>query len=177
LAYTIRKSFVGWRIWVIPLTVTYACMPILLWYEHELLAEAIFFQGVVWMCAGWMAFSSQTTPERARSMWWWFYAGLAAVVLTKPAGRFFWPVILFALICIGAWRVLNRKHWIAFAGLFGLTLTMGQDAQSSWLLYTSAFPLTRLDTPLHAEYKAEITDMVRDAQQMFARGEAHKDRT
>jgi hypothetical protein len=37
---------------------------------------------------------------------------------------------------------------------------MGDDDQASWLLYNTAFPFTQLETPLHAEYKAEIRDWV-----------------
>ena len=90
LAYLLRKTLVGWRVFIVPLTVLYAGMPILIWYEHELLAETIFFDAVVWMFAGWVAFASQMRVDRARVMWWWFFAAFAVVILTKPAGRFFW---------------------------------------------------------------------------------------
>jgi hypothetical protein len=167
LAYCVRKAFAGWKAWVIPVTVLYAGMPILLWYEHELLAETFFFHGFVWLVAGWMAFASpgagRAGASRPGANFWWFFAGLAVVTLTKPAGRFIWPAILFGLAVVTAWRSLNRKHWIALAALLGLTFTIGQDTQGAWLLYTSAFPLTRLESPLHAEYKAEIADLVRKA--------------
>jgi hypothetical protein len=162
LAYCVRKAFAGWKAWVIPVTVLYAGMPILLWYEHELLAETFFFHGFVWLIAGWMAFASPGSG-RAGANFWWFFGGLALVILIKPAGRFLWPAILFALVILAAWRFLKPKHWIALAALLGLTFTIGQDTQGAWLLYTSAFPLTRLQTPLHAEHKAEIADMVRKA--------------
>jgi hypothetical protein len=162
LAYSIRKVFTGWRLFIIPVTLVYAGMPILIWYEHELLAEGLFFHSVAWMIAGWLAFSQ---PGRAPNLahWWWFFGAFAVLVLTKPAGRFFWPAFLFALVCLGAWRLLRRKHWISIAALFGLTFTIGQDTQASWLLYTSALPLTRLDTPSHSEFKAEIRDIVEPA--------------
>ncbi len=159
LAYCVRKTFAGWKAWVVPVTVLYAGLPILLWYEHELLAECVFFHGVVWMIAGWMAFA----PARGEAVlrnFWWFFAGLAVVLLTKPSGRFFLPAIAFGLVCVAAWRVLRAKHWAALAALIGLSLTIGQDSQGAWMLYASAFPITRLETPLHAEYKAEIADLV-----------------
>lgn len=168
LAYCVRKALVGWKAWVVPVTVLYAGMPILIWYEHEFLAETVFFHGFVWLIAGWMAFAgSSLKPDATRSQalttFWWFFAGLGVVILTKPAGRFILPAILFALVTIAAWRVLGRKHWIALCALIGLTFAMGKDSQAAWLLYTSAFPLTQLQTPLHAEYKAEVADMVRQA--------------
>lgn len=159
LAYCVRKAFAGWKAWVVPVTVLYAGLPILLWYEHELLAECVFFHGVVWMIAGWMAFA----PARGEAVprnFWWFFAGLAVVLLTKPAGRFFLPPLAFGLVCIAAWRVLRVKHWASLAALSGLSLTIGQDSQGAWLLYASAFPITRIETPLHSEYKAEIKDLV-----------------
>jgi len=162
LAYCVRKAFTGWKAWIIPVTVLYAGMPILLWYEHELLAETFFFHGFVWLIAGWMAFANPG-PGRAGANFWWFFGSLALVILIKPAGRFLWPAILFALVILAAWRFLKPKHWVALAALLGLTFTIGQDTQGAWLLYTSAFPLTRLDTPLHAEYKMEIAEMVRKA--------------
>ena len=41
-----------------------------------------------------------------------------------------------------------------------ITLTVGSKKQSAWLLYVATFPLTQLDTPSHAEYKAELRPMV-----------------
>ena len=163
LAYAVRKAFVGWRFFIIPVTVLYAGMPIVLWYEHELLAECIFFAGFVWMCAGWMAWVGQPDILRARRLWWWFFAGLAVVILTRPAGRFLWPAVLLSLVVVGARRALRWPHWAALAALLGLTFTMGQESQGAWLLYASSFSLTRLDTPLHAEYKAEIAGLVEKA--------------
>jgi hypothetical protein len=162
LAYCVRKAFTGWKLWVVPVTVAYAGLPILLWYEHEMLAECVFFHLVIWMLAGWMAFA----PARGVLVpgnFWWFFAGFAGLVLTKPAGAFFWPAVALALIAVAAWRVLRRVHWCALAGLAGLQMTIGQDTQGAWLLYTSAFPLTQLESPLHAEYKAQIADKVRTA--------------
>jgi hypothetical protein len=62
---------------------------------------------------------------------------------------------------VSAWRVLTWRHWAALGALALATLTMGPMKQGAWLLYTATFPLTQLGTPLHAEYKAEIADMVK----------------
>lgn len=162
-AYAVRRAFYRWQLWIIPLTVIYACMPVLVWYEHELLGESLFFDALIWACAGWIAWVSQPDRERARRLWWMFYIPLAIALLTKPSGRFFWPGILLALVLERAWRVLKVKEMVAMAALFGATLTMGDDNQAAWLMYVSAFPLTQLDTPLHAEYKAEIRPKVEKA--------------
>ncbi len=158
LAYMVRKVFVGWKAWIVPVTVLYAGMPVFLWFEHELIAESVFYQGMVWTLGGWVAWVTQKDARRARLLWWWFWAPLAIMMLTKPSGKMLWPGMLLGLALVGAWRVLKWPQWTALAALFFAGLTVGDDNQGSWLLYTSSFPLTRVDTPLHAEYKAEIRD-------------------
>ena len=48
LAYAVRKTFVCWRLWIVPITVVYAGLPIVLWCEHELLADHFFFATLLW---------------------------------------------------------------------------------------------------------------------------------
>jgi hypothetical protein len=57
---------------------------------------------------------------------------------------------------------LTRNQWIALAALVLVTLAVGSKKQGAWLLYVATFPLTQLDTPLHAEYKAQIRDLVEE---------------
>lgn len=159
-AYIVRRIFVGWKWVIVPLTLLYAGLPVFIWFEHEVIADTILFDGMVWMLAGWMAWVSQADRARAARLWWWFFAPLAIIVLTKPSVKFFWPGIGLALVVAGAWRTLRWRHWTALGALFVAGLTVGDDDQSSWLLYTSTFPFTQLDTPLHAPYKAEIRDWV-----------------
>lgn len=160
LAYLVRKVFVGWKMWIVPVTVLYAGMPVFMWFEHELIAESVFFQGMVWVLGGWVAWVMQKETRRARLLWWWFLVPLAIMLLTKPSGKMLWPGMLIGLALVGAWRVLKWPQWAALVALFLAGLTVGDDNQGSWLLYTTAFPLTQVDTPLHAEYKAEIRDWV-----------------
>ncbi|MHA3774050.1 hypothetical protein ACXR0O_21185 [Verrucomicrobiota bacterium sgz303538] len=176
LAYCVRKSFAHWRWFIVPVTVIYTGIPIILWYEHELLAENVFFAAVIWSCAGWIAWVSQENPARKRQLWWWFLASFAVLILTKPSGRFFIPGIVLALVAVRAWRFLRWREAGAFAAACALTLTIGQDSQGAWLLYTSSFPLTRIDTPLHAEYKAEVKDLVTEARQRLSEYKADDDR-
>ncbi len=160
LAYMVRKIFVGWKMWIVPVTVLYAGMPVFLWFEHELIAESVFFQGMVWVLGGWVAWVMQKDASRARLLWWWFLVPLAIMLLTKPSGKMLWPGMLIGLALVGAWRVLKWPQWAALVALFFAGLTVGDDNQGSWLLYTTAFPLTQVDTPLHAEFKAEIREWV-----------------
>ena len=55
-------------------------------------------------------------------------------------------------------------QWGAVRGAAGALRAHGlEDVLGPWLLLVSAFPLVQLDTPLHAELKAEIRDKVQDA--------------
>ena len=160
LAYVMRKTFTFWRWWTIPVTVLYAGLPVVLWYEHELLGETLFFAFVVWAFAGWIAWAKEPQRERAARLWWLFFAPFALLILTKPSARFFWPGLLIGLVLVVAWRKLRPIHYAALAALMVVTLNIGSTKQGKWFLYVASFPLTQLDTPLHAEYKAEIRDMV-----------------
>ena len=160
LAYVVRRTMHGWKAWILPITFLYAMHPMFLWYEHELLGETVFFMGFAWAFGGWVAWISQADPRRARRLFWWFLLPLAAFLLTKPAGRFVLPGLVFGLLTVRAWRVLRWPQWAAFVLLSAVTFKVGSGKQGAWLLYTASFPLTQLDTPLHADYKKDIREMV-----------------
>lgn len=162
LAYCVRKVFVGWRWWIVPVTVVYAGTPIILWYEHELLGEAFFFASFVWASAAWFAWHGRVRLALpSHGVWWFFIAMLALCVWTKPAGRFFWPGLLLGLIYLRAWRYLKWPHGLALAIVACVSWTLGEGTQASRLLYTSSFPLTNLESAKHADLKAEIAPLVR----------------
>jgi hypothetical protein len=161
LAYIIRKTFVHWRWLIVPVTLLYATFPIVLWYEHELLAENIFFALILWSFAGWVAWVNATPLAWRQRLWWLFFVPFALVILLKPSARFYWPGIALGLLAVAAWRVLTLRQSIALVALMIVTLFVGSKRQGAWLLYVGAFPLTRLETPLHHDYKVEIADMVK----------------
>lgn len=167
LSYVVRKTLVHWRWWIIPITVAWAGMPIVLWYEHELLGETLFFGSIVWSIAGWVAWVTESRPARVQRLFWWFFTGLAIFMLTKPSGRFVLPGVCVGLVMLMAWRTLRWPHWTALFLLVAVSLTMGSKKQGAWLLYVATFPLTSLDSPKHAEYKAEIRDMVEPLRREF----------
>lgn len=160
MAYLVRRTFAHWRWFIIPVTVVLAGMPVFIWYEHEMIADSVVFNCLIWAMAGWAAWVSQSDKVRARKFWWWFLVPFAILLLTKPSGKFLWPGVALALVIVFAWRVLRWPQWLSLVLLFFASLTAGDEEQSAWLFYTTAFPLTRLDTPAHAEYKAEIRDWV-----------------
>jgi hypothetical protein len=160
LAYVLRKCLAQWRWTIIPATLAYATMPVVLWYEHEVLAEHLFFSALIWGMAGWCAWIPNGDRKAGGASFWWLFTALAALSLTKPSARFFWPGLVAGAVLFGAWRHLNRKGWIAILLLLAAMATVGQKGQGLRLLYTTAFPLTQLDTPQHAEFKAEIRQKV-----------------
>lgn len=160
LAYVVRKSTAGWRLWIIPITIIYAGLPEVLWCEHELLADDVFFALFVWTFAGWVAWVTQSNPARSRRVFWFFFTAFTLFILTKPSGRFVWPGLALGVLMTKSWRYLGWRQYAAIVALMGISLTVGSKRQGSQLFYTATFPLTRLDTPLHADYKAEIRDSV-----------------
>ncbi|MEO8352996.1 MAG: hypothetical protein ABI680_14795, partial [Chthoniobacteraceae bacterium] len=163
VAYVVRKVFARWKFWIFPTTLIYTTLPVFLWYEHELLAECLFFGAIFWAIGGWVAWVLEPAGRRKTRLWWWFFVPLAIMILTKPAGRFLLPGIFLGLLAVKAWRYLRWREAIAATAVLGLAATMGDDEQGSWLLYVSAFPFTQLESPKHAEYKREIADMVQYA--------------
>lgn len=160
LAYIIRKTLSLWKLWIVPITVLYAGLPIVFWGEHELLGDTLFYMTFLWAFAGWVAWITEKRVARAHRLFWWFFVPFALFILTKPAGRFTWPGLLVCLCMVAAWRLLTRPQIAALLALAVVTPTVGSRSQGAWLLYTATFPLTRLDTPAHADYKAEIRDMI-----------------
>jgi hypothetical protein len=71
-----------------------------------------------------------------------------------------WPGVGLGFVLIAGWRRLAWPQWASLGALMVTTLFVGAKQHGAWLLYTATFPLTQLQTPLHAEYKAEIREMV-----------------
>lgn len=156
LAYALRKTLIHWRFWVPCITIIYGTMPMILWYEHELLGETIFFAALAWAFGGWAAWAG----TKGRAHFWWFFVPLAIFLLVKPSGRFLLPGLLLALLLSGLWRSFRPAQAVALVLLLASTLFVGSKRQGAWLLYTASFPLTQLDTPPHSNLKAEVRDLV-----------------
>src|SRR5205085_598761 len=110
LAYVVRKTLHCWRLWIVPITALYAGLPVILWYEHELLGETLFFGAMLWAFGGWVAWVCEKDPARARRLFWWFFVPIAIFLLTKPSGRFLVPGLGIALLAVRAWRVLDWRR-------------------------------------------------------------------
>src|SRR4051812_48269718 len=102
LAYIVRKTLVYWKFWIVPVTVIFAGLPVVVWYEQELLGENVFFALLVWAFAGWCAWAGEARIERSRRLFWCFFVPFALFILTKPSGRFVWPGIAVGLVLVAA---------------------------------------------------------------------------
>lgn len=170
LSYTIRKVCIGWKVFLIPLSLIYVFHPHFTYYSDQVLGESIFLATVVWSIGGWTAWISTPAATRFRvSRFLLFYVPFAMLILTKPSGRFYWPGLLVAGLLALAWKRMTRWHWALLGVLLVLTPTVGKQSQGIRLIYSSAFPLTQLQTDKHADYKAEIAPMVRRARQNIHR--------
>jgi hypothetical protein len=93
-------------------TLLYAVWPRVLWYEHEVLAEAVFISAFVLMVA--LAVPAGALKDRRRLFWFLLAAGL--VVSIRPHGRGIWgAAMLFAAFIAGLpWR-WDWAAWKDFA--------------------------------------------------------------
>jgi hypothetical protein len=160
-AYVIRKTLVSWRWSIVPLTVFYSAFPVTILFEHQMVGECLLYNAFLWSWAGWQAWVTQANPERSQRYFWLFYVSFAALILTKPGARFAWPGLLLALAFLPAARgSLRRWRLAALAALALVTPFVGSRKHGALMLYTASFPLTKLDSPKNAPYKAEVRSMV-----------------
>lgn len=162
-AYIIRKIFVTWRLWIVPATLLLALNPYLLYYSGHVLPESLFSSLLLWAAAGWAAWAGGDRGIARPQRFWFFFAPLVFWMLMKPSARFFWPGLLVAFAALGLWRSLRWTQAAALVALLALTSTLGKGSQGARLLLASTFPMVRLDSPVHAEYKAELAAKVREA--------------
>ena len=87
-------------------------MPVLLWYEHELLGETVFFGALLCAFAGWVAWIGTANVERSRRLFWCFFVPFAVFILTKPSGRFVWPGVFAGIVLI----ILRAVNWVDAEG-------------------------------------------------------------
>jgi hypothetical protein len=157
LAYAIRGITSAWRVWVVPVTVFWALLPMGAWYEHEAIADAPFAALLVFAIAGWIRW---VHSGRSAAAWWGFFVPFALCVLTKPAGKFLWPALAVAFVAARGWRGFRWPHWATLVGTLTLSAIQGDPFMASRHLCMTAFPYLRLDTPAHAALKGEIRPMV-----------------
>ncbi len=160
LGALVRLIVPFWKWFIIPATALYAGQPEILYWGHVLIADSLFISTT-------LAVALAVTIYWQKPTWQWLAITAALVFIAmalRPVGRTLWlPLIPIALLVPHvAWRQ-KFLHAAALALLYfpasaATSVTQGED-----LLFASTFPLMRLDTPLHADLKAELRPQVEAA--------------
>jgi hypothetical protein len=134
-----RLWFRAWKIFIIPLTVLAAANPFFLWYEHTLMAEAIFIFTTVLVAVAGTLYTLEQSPRR-------FYFLLISLFLeagARPEGKllFGFGILLVILLHLRGWRSAWPRLAIILVLAF-LTNLITQTSQAGLLLYTSVARLT-----------------------------------
>ena len=155
------RAVLPWGKWfVVPITVLYAVQPEILYWGHVLIADSLFI-------------SITLTVALAVALYWqrpvWSLLAVAVTLIflamaLRPVGRALWlsliPIAL--LVPHMGWRP-NLLHAAALTLLYFPASKATSVTQGTDLLFASTLPLMRLDTPLHADLKAELRPQVESA--------------
>jgi hypothetical protein len=157
LGALVRVVLPWWKWFIIPTTVLYAGQPEILYWGHVLIADSLFISLTVTVALV-VAFYWQ------QPSWHWLAVAMVLVFLAmalRPVGRALWlTCIPIALLVPGLpwhWKLL---HVAALAVLYFPASAATKVTQGTDLLFVSTLPLIRLDTPLHADFKAELRPQV-----------------
>lgn len=154
----VRLWFRAWRLAILPLTILVAINPVLLWYEHTLMAELVFiFTSVLLAVAG-----TLYTLEQSRGRFFFLVAALILESGARPEGKllFGFAALLVTLLHFRGWR----SAWPRLAILVVLAVAitpLTKTSQAGLLLYTSVARLTPAElrcAPGFEPYIAPIRD-------------------
>jgi hypothetical protein len=146
-------------LWVPLVSLTVACLPQALWFEHETVAECLFV--ACFMLATALALPGERLQRPGRLAA--FLLAAATIVLLKPHGKLLWLGCLLAAFWI---RRDPRKWGLAAAGALGLGIfamvTTGEKKQSAWLFLASTLPLVDPDGATHSEYRQTLKPLIQE---------------
>lgn len=171
LAVRLRRDLAPEAGWLDPpLVVLVGLNAPLLFYAHDMMAEVGYAAAfLLFMWRLWRFLARPVVAHAAGVLW---SAALAMAV--RPDGRMLVlsGVSLIAVLLVPAWfrGGVPRGVWRAVLPLLacaGLWLG-GRVTQEGWLFYSSVFPLTDLESPLHAEFKDELRPWVEGARRDLA---------
>jgi hypothetical protein len=171
----VRLWFAQWKIFIVPLTVIAAANPFLLWYEHTLMAEAIFvFCTVLLALAGTLYALAQT-----RGRFIFFCIALVLEAGARPEGKLLFGFGLFLLVLVH-WREgqlpfsrpqFRHSAWPRLLGMFVLAIVMHfltKTSQAGLLLYTSVVRLTPTELKVAPGFDPYIAPLRAELQRRWA---------
>lgn len=171
LAVRLRRELspeAGWIDWLLVLFVGLNAP--LLFYAHDMMAEIWYAAAYLFFLWRLWRFLVRPGVSHAAVVLW--SAALALAI--RPDGRMalMFSVPVIAGVMVAAWvrGARPRAAWKMALPLVacGVLSFDGRVTQEGWLFYSSVFPLTRLESPLHAEYKAELRPWVEAARKDLA---------
>ncbi len=160
LGALIRAIVPFWKWFIIPATLLYAGQPEILYWGHVLIADSLFISLALVVAL--------VVARYWRAPSWRRLAIVMALVFLemamRPVGRAFWlSMIPIAVLAPQIpWRE-KLLHAGALAVLYFPASAATSVRQGEDLLFLSTLPLMRLDTPLHADLKAELRPQVEAA--------------
>ena len=152
-------------IWIPVVTTLAAVWPLMLWYEQEIQAEALFASAYILAVAA--LFPTARLREGRRLMW--FLLAAALVVALKPHGRGLWLGCMAAALLIAGmpWRWKWRDIAAAAVGLL-IIVTSGSSKQGNWLLLSSVLPLVPAEGAKWPEERAELKPLIEETHAQLA---------
>ncbi len=152
-------------IWIPVVTTLVAVWPLILWYEQEIQAEALFASAYILAVAA--LFPTEGLREGRRLMW--FLLAAALVVALKPHGRGLWLGCIGAAVLIAGvpWRWKWRDIAAASVGLL-IIVTSGSSKQGNWLLLSSVLPLVPVTGEKWPEERAELRPLIEETRAQLA---------
>lgn len=134
-----RLWFRFWKVAIVPITVLTAINPAMLWFEHSLLAEAVwlFLLGALFLVG--TLFFQQRTP----GLYWLLWIVTVLVGGTRPEGHYLaaFGLLLVGCVYFGQWRELGKRLGMALLLTIALDLATPTEEGGS-LLYASVVHLT-----------------------------------
>jgi hypothetical protein len=146
-------------IWVPIVTTLAAIWPLLLWYEQEIQAEALFASAYILAVAA--IFPTERLREGRRLMW--FLLAAAFVVALKPHGRGLWLGAVVAAVLLAGWPWKWKWRDLAALGAgLVIILSSGSSKQGNWLLLSSVLPLVPTEGDKWPEERAELRPLIEE---------------
>lgn len=158
-----RFWFYQWKWFVVPLTLLLAVNPAILWYEHTLMAEALYMD-----CMVLLVFAASVFV--LRKSWHAFALLCVALFLTagsRPEGKLMFGFgIVLVIVVLWRERAMFRKALIIILALALGTNFVTRTDQAGLLLYTSVAFLT----PAHLKSAPGFENYIAPLQQRLLEG-------
>jgi hypothetical protein len=147
-------------LFVPPATCLAAIWPRMIWYEHEMMAEA-------WLLAAFVGAVALALPcgvLKDKRRLFWFLLMLAAIVALKPHGRALWLGLMITALPLAG----NPLKWgwknLVMVGLSVLIMvSVGSSTQGNWLLLNTTFPFVKTEGEPYAQYRTILRPFVEEA--------------